>query len=76
MEYKPTWDMSTIPDRVLNGEYGRRQRAKGPRVTYVKYKPCAKCSKPLTATQRRKPCPHCGQRNDPRARTAGSVAPK
>lgn len=58
--YKPTWDMSTIPDDVLLSEVGRRRRAKGPSVTNVNLKLCAgKCGTWLNATQRRKPCPKC-----------------
>ena len=61
--YKPTWDLSTIPEDAFNAERGRRHRAKGPRVTNVNYQPCEKCSKLLTATERRKPCPYCGYRH-------------
>ena len=58
--YKPTWDLTTIPDEKWNSEHGRRQRAKAPAVTNVKLKPCASCGTMLNATQRRKPCPGCG----------------
>lgn len=63
MEYRDTWDLSTIPADVWASEHGRRQRAKGPRVTYAVMLPCLNraCKKQLTATQRRLPaCPYCG----------------
>lgn len=65
MDYRETWDLTTIPDDLWNRENGRRQRAKGPRVTYVKLEPCPgpKCRAQLTATQRRLPsCPECGRK--------------
>lgn len=60
MEYRPTWDLTTIPDTQWNRENGRRNRAKAPAATNIKLKPCLKCQRPLTAVQRRKPCPGCG----------------
>lgn len=65
MEYRETWDLSTIPDDIWASEHGRRQRLKGPRATYIKLSPCPgpKCGKELTATQRRLPaCPYCGHK--------------
>ena len=72
--YDPTWDLTTIPDAEWHKENGRRQRKHAPPITYVKYKPCAGCSKPLTAVQRRKPCPNCGRRNDPRTKAGKGAA--
>jgi hypothetical protein len=60
MDYKPSWDLTTVPDPELHKEVGRRRRAHGPAVTNEKLKPCDHCSTPLNATQRRKPCPGCG----------------
>lgn len=60
MKYTPHWDLTTIPDSEFRSEHGRRNRAKAPKATNVKLKPCAKCGTPLTATQRRKPCSKCG----------------
>lgn len=59
MDYKPTWDLSTIPAAEWNSENGRRQRAKGPPVTRENIQPCVSCGRNLNATQRRKPCPEC-----------------
>jgi ribosomal protein S27AE len=60
VKYSPDWDLSTIPESELNSEVGRRRRAKGPSVTNVNLKPCAKCGESLNATQRRKACSSCG----------------
>lgn len=63
MEYRDTWDLSTIPADVFASEHGRRQRAKAPRVTYSKLLPCPGCLTRLTATQRRLPaCPECSRK--------------
>lgn len=59
MKYKPSWELETIPEDKWASEHGRRQRAKGPKVTYAKLKPCDGCGRQLTATERRKPCPQC-----------------
>lgn len=68
MEYRETWDLSTIPDSEWNRENGRRNRAKAPAVTNINLKPCAGCGTALSTTQRRQPCPKCGTRNDDRKR--------
>lgn len=63
MEYRDTWELSSIPDDIWASEHGRRQRAKAPRVTNVNLKPCVnpKCRAQLTATERRfTHCPKCG----------------
>lgn len=60
MDWKPSWNLTSIPGPELYKEVGRRRRAGAPAVTNEKLKPCAHCSKPLNATQRRKPCPDCG----------------
>lgn len=69
MEYRETWDLSSIPADVWASEHGRRQRAKGPRVTYAKLEPCLNraCKAQLNATQRRLPaCPECGRKQQRR----------
>jgi ribosomal protein S27AE len=59
--YKPTWDLTTIPDDEFKSEHGRRNRAKAPAATNVNLKQCANgCGTWLNATERRKPCPKCG----------------
>ena len=67
VKYSPDWDLSTIPETEWKSENGRRQRAKAPRVTNIKLKPCAKCGESLNASQRRKPCPKCGYTHPRRA---------
>jgi DNA-directed RNA polymerase subunit RPC12/RpoP len=63
MKYTPKWDLTTVPEPEWKSENGRRQRAKGPKQTYVNLQPCIKCGKSLTATQRRVPCPKCEWKN-------------
>jgi len=58
-DYKPNWDLTTVPTPEWNAENGRRARLKAPRITNVNYQPCEECGTPLTAKQRRKPCPKC-----------------
>lgn len=65
MDYKPSWDLSTIPAPVWNSENGRRVRPPGSPATHIKLAPCGGCGKSLNATQRRRSCPKCGLRNDP-----------
>lgn len=69
MQYRDTWDLSTIPDDLWASEHGRRQRAKAPAATNIKLEPCPgpKCRAQLTATQRRLPaCPECGRKQQRR----------
>lgn len=62
--YHPSWELETIPDDKWASEHGRRQRLKGPSITYVVLKPCGKCGLELTATEyRRKLCVHCGEKH-------------
>lgn len=62
MEYRDTWDLSTIPDEVWRSENGRRSRALAPRAPNIKLEPCKHCKAQLTARERRKPCKKCGKR--------------
>lgn len=65
-DYKPTWNLTTIPAALFQSEVGRRRREKGGNLTPrpPKLKPCAKCSTPLNATQYRDyPCPNCGHKH-------------
>lgn len=65
MEYRDSWDLSSIPEDVWASEHGRRQRAKAPRVTYANLLPCPNrdCRKQLNTTERRLThCPHCGRK--------------
>lgn len=66
MNYRETWDLSTIPDKEFRSEIGRRTSVlRGiafPRGTNVKLKPCKHCGELLTARERRKVCKHCGER--------------
>lgn len=58
--YRPSWDLTTIPDEPFESEAGRRRRAKGPRVTRQKLEPCIHCGESLNARQRRGKCIKCG----------------
>ena len=52
MQYKPTWDLTTIPDAPLYSEVARRRSAKGsgrPRVMT----PCDKCGAVMSAREKR-----------------------
>lgn len=69
--YRPSWDLATIPDDLLTAERNRRIRGKidAPRARIEK--PCIGCGKPLSARERRKPCPQCGARQ-PRSTSPAS----
>lgn len=60
MDYRDTWDLTTVPEPEWNREHGRRTRAKGPAVTNQKLKGCKQCGTMLNSTERRKPCTNCG----------------
>lgn len=58
-EWTPDFDLTTVPDKPLWSEVGRRRAAKG----YAKPKklePCSGCGLKLGAAERRKACPGCG----------------
>lgn len=65
MDYRPTWNLPSIPSDVWNSENGRRVRPVGSPATYIKLAPCKECGEILNATQRRRACPKCGVRNEP-----------
>ena len=60
MQYSIKWDLSTIPDDLLRSEYGKRIKPPAPRARVEL--PCVQCAHPLSARERRKPCPKCGSR--------------
>jgi DNA-directed RNA polymerase subunit RPC12/RpoP len=55
-------DLTSATGEELLSEVGRRNRAKitAPRARIER--PCVQCAAPLSAGERRKPCPHCGAR--------------
>jgi len=59
-EYHPSWDLSTIPDEFIRAEHGRRIKPPAPRARIEL--PCVQCGHPLSARERRKPCPECASR--------------
>ncbi|HVJ09249.1 MAG TPA: hypothetical protein VM554_12785 [Acidisarcina sp.] len=58
MKYTPEWDLTTIPDALIRAEFAKRIPRKPRNLV-----PCVGCLAPLSARERRKPCPHCGARN-------------
>lgn len=62
--YRPSWNLTTIPDALLTAERNRRISAarKEPPRPRIEL-PCISCGKPLSARERRKPCRFCGTRN-------------
>ena len=61
INFTSNWDLTTIPDDLLNSESGRRRRAKGPQSTNLKLEPCRWCGALLSARQRRRKCVKCGR---------------
>jgi hypothetical protein len=62
-DWKPSWNITSIPDPLFQSEVGRRRREKGGNFTPrpPKLKLCANgCGTELNATQRRSACPGCG----------------
>ena len=60
MEYRPTWDLTSIPDKELVSEHNRRiavKRASPPRAKVLR--PCPKCGRPFGARDLRKHVPTC-----------------
>ena len=72
-EYKPSWDLSTIPDDVWASERGRRNRARQPQTQAMKLKACKGCGLALGAVERRRPCPNCGAVNTRRDKAGNWV---
>ena len=54
-------NLSSIPTPILRTEINRRLAATSPKPKSLA--PCVGCQAPLSARERRKPCPHCGARN-------------
>jgi hypothetical protein len=60
MEYRDSWDLSTIPDELLTAERNRRvsaQRKEPPTPKILR--PCPKCGKPFGARELRIHKPRC-----------------
>ena len=62
MKYRPTWDMTTIPDAELASEWSRRRSAKrgdkvGGRPAVLR--PCPKCGQEFGARELREHIPKC-----------------
>ena len=60
LAYSPQWDLSSIPREILRAEYARTIKPPPARVRIML--PCVQCAHPLSARERRKPCPKCGSR--------------
>lgn len=58
-EFQPDWDLSTIPRDLLRAEYVKTIK---PPIRARVELPCIQCAHPLSARERRKPCPKCGSR--------------
>ena len=56
-----TADLARVSTPLLQTELNRRIAAKTPKPKSLA--PCVGCQAPLSARERRKPCPHCGARN-------------
>jgi len=59
-EYDDSWKLSTIPRNLLRAEYAKTIKPPAPRARVEL--PCIQCAHPLSARERRKPCPQCGAR--------------
>lgn len=55
------WNLDLIPTDALRAELNRRIARSTPKPKSLA--PCVGCQAPLSARERRKPCPHCGARN-------------
>ena len=49
MDYRPTWDLATIPDALLRAEWLRRNRPPAPRAKVQR--PCPYCGVPFGARE-------------------------
>jgi rubrerythrin len=58
--HSPEWDLSTIPRELLRAEYAKSIKPPAPRARVEL--PCVQCAHPLSARERRQPCPKCGAR--------------
>lgn len=71
MKYNSKWDLSSIPPKLLRAEYAKSIKPPAPRARVEL--PCIQCATPLSARERRKPCPKCGTRH-PRKWDSGAVS--
>jgi hypothetical protein len=73
MDYKPTWNLASIPEPEWKSENGRRSRSKA--KPYQNLKPCSRCKTMLNTAQRRDPCPTkgCGWKNTRRIMIDGHM---
>ena len=55
MLYRKSWDLSSVPDRLIRAEAGRRIPRGSARPP--KLEPCPKCGRVLSARERRLKCP-------------------
>lgn len=63
MDWRPTWDLTTIPDKEFNSERGRRLAEKRPAPAVPKkLRPCPLCAKPFGARELREHKPRCPKR--------------
>lgn len=53
--------LAAVPTDVLRAEINRRTAREHPKPKSLA--PCVGCHAPLSARERRQPCPHCGARN-------------
>jgi hypothetical protein len=64
IQYTKSWDLSSIPDDLLQREAAKRRRSKQPAALRKRIElPCKGCGKLLSARERYRPCPACGARN-------------
>jgi ssDNA-binding Zn-finger/Zn-ribbon topoisomerase 1 len=60
MQFRPSWDLSSIPDDLLTKERNRRVSAQRTEPTREKVlRPCPKCGKPFGARELRIHKPRC-----------------
>lgn len=64
MDWKPTWDLTTIPDPEFNSERGRRlaEQRSTPAVP-KKLRPCPYCAEEFGARDLRVHIPRCPQKS-------------
>ena len=65
MDWRPSWNLRSIPDDLFNSERGRRlaKNRKTPAVP-KKLRPCPHCSKEFGARELRAHLPKCPKRQE------------
>jgi hypothetical protein len=58
MQYKPTWDLRSIPDEQFQSEAGRRRGTSSSRRAKV-LRPCPKCGAKFGARELKAHLPQC-----------------